>query len=136
MAKLISKVYGDALFETALESGRFDDFFEEAKVLVKVLEENEDLSLLLNHPKVSQDEKMEVLEDCFKEYVSKEMLGLLKLVVTKDRFSSMKDILENFLSQVKEYKNIGNILYLEKKTLLLRSEYKNRHIASCDQATV
>ena len=124
MAKLISKVYGDALFETALESGRFDDFFEEAKVLVKVLEENEDLSLLLNHPKVSQDEKMEVLEDCFKEYVSKEMLGLLKLVVTKDRFSSMKDILENFLSQVKEYKNIG--LAKVTSAMQLSDEQKDR----------
>ena len=107
MAKLISKVYGDALFETAVESGRLDEFFEEGKMLLKVLEENGDLGRLLNHPKVSQDEKTEVLENCFKEYVSAEMLGLLKVVVTKDRFSGIKDILENFLLQVKEYKNIG-----------------------------
>ena len=30
MAKLVSKTYGDALFETAIESGRLDEYFEEA----------------------------------------------------------------------------------------------------------
>jgi len=107
MAKLISKTYGDALFETAVESGRVDEFFEEANVLMEVLDTNEELIRLMNHPKVSKEEKVAVLEKCFNETISKEMLGLLHLVVTKDRFSDIKDILQTFLVQVKEYKNIG-----------------------------
>ena len=31
MAKLVSKIYGDALFETAVEEDRVDDFFEETE---------------------------------------------------------------------------------------------------------
>ena len=32
MAKLVSKTYGDALFETAVESNRLDDFSEEIDI--------------------------------------------------------------------------------------------------------
>lgn len=43
MAKLVSKIYGDALFETAVEEDRVDDFFEETEGIRRVLEENEEL---------------------------------------------------------------------------------------------
>ena len=49
MAKLVSKIYGDALFETAVEEHRVDDFFEETEGILRVLEENEELSLSLIH---------------------------------------------------------------------------------------
>lgn len=107
MAKLISKTYGDALFETAIESGCLEEYFEEAKVLLEVLKTNEDLIRLMNHPKVSKEEKATVLKNCFGESISGEMMGLLQFVVTKERFSEMEAILENFLAQVKEHKNIG-----------------------------
>ena len=50
MAKLVSKIYGDALFETAVEEHRVDDFFEETEGILRVLEENEELSRLMSHP--------------------------------------------------------------------------------------
>ena len=43
MAKLVSKTYGDALFEVALESNRLDAFLEEVKATKTALEENEEL---------------------------------------------------------------------------------------------
>ena len=35
MAKLVSKTYGDALFELAVESGQLDSFLEEARGVLK-----------------------------------------------------------------------------------------------------
>jgi len=57
MAKLISKTYGDALFDVAMESGRLDDFLEEAKAVKELLHENEDLVKLMNHPKVPRKKR-------------------------------------------------------------------------------
>lgn len=37
MAKLISKIYGDALFETALDTGKVDGLFEEAAFVNRIL---------------------------------------------------------------------------------------------------
>ena len=107
MAKLVSNVYGDALFDLAIEQDRIDDFSEEAKVIIEVLEENEDLSKMMCHPKIDKDEKTRVVENIFKGRVSDEIVGLMVMVIEKDHFKDMEDIFEYYISRVKEYKNIG-----------------------------
>lgn len=107
MAKLVSKTYGDALFDVAIESGRLDDFLEEARVVKQLLTENEDLVKLMNHPKVPKEEKLSVLENCFKEQISEQMLGILHLMVVKDRSNEFMEVLDYFITRVKDYKNIG-----------------------------
>ncbi|MBE5901208.1 MAG: ATP synthase F1 subunit delta [Lachnospiraceae bacterium] len=107
MAKLISKTYGDALFDVAMESGRLDDFLEEAKAVKELLHENEDLVKLMNHPKVPKEEKVELLENCFSKGISKELLGTLRLMVVKDRTQDFDEVLDYFITRVKDYKNIG-----------------------------
>ena len=37
MAKLVSKTYGDALFDLALESGQVDSLFQEAKAMLLII---------------------------------------------------------------------------------------------------
>ena len=39
MAKLVSKVYGDALFETAMEKEIMDTLYEETSALLPILQE-------------------------------------------------------------------------------------------------
>ena len=43
MAKLVSKIYGDALFQTAMEEGRLDEFFAQAKTVKEILGEHGEL---------------------------------------------------------------------------------------------
>lgn len=93
MAKLVSKIYGDALFETAVEEDRVDDFFEETEGIRRVLEENEELSRLMSHPQVVKEEKMQLIENIFKGKVSDEIVGLLELLVEKDHFGKTKEVL-------------------------------------------
>ena len=107
MAKLISKTYGDALFELALEEDKIDAYVEEVEGVTEVLKENEDLTKLLNHPKISKEEKIQVINSIFDGRVSKELLGLITMIVQKDRNSSMVEIFQYFINRVKDYKNIG-----------------------------
>ena len=85
MAKLISGTYGEALFELAVEEDRLDLLAEEIQMLRQILAENEDLEKLMNHPKISKDEKRQVMENIFKERISEELMGLLSIIITKDR---------------------------------------------------
>ena len=107
MAKLISKTYGDALFELALEENKIDDYVEEVKAIAEILKENPELSKLLNHPKISKEEKITVVGQIFEGKISKELLGLINMIVEKDRNNAMEDIFKYFIDRVKEYKNIG-----------------------------
>ncbi len=107
MAKLASKVYGDALFESALEEDCLDDTYEEVKELQIIFEENEDLIQLLNHPQLPKEEKLQVIDNIFKGRVSDDIMGFLTTVVEKGRQTDIPAILDYFIDIVKEYKKIG-----------------------------
>ena len=72
-----------------------------------VLAENQDLSKLMNHPKISKDEKVTLIEDIFKGRVSMELTGLMRMLVEKGHYHEIDEVLEYFQDRVKEYKNIG-----------------------------
>ncbi len=107
MAKLVSKTYGDALFELAVESGQMDEMLEEARLIKQILQENNELSKLMNHPKIVKEDKIQILEQVFKGKVRDEITGLMRMLVSKDHYGEMESVFAYFIDQVKEYKNIG-----------------------------
>ncbi|MEY8391057.1 ATP synthase F1 subunit delta [Lachnospiraceae bacterium] len=107
MAKLVSKTYGDALFELAVESGQMDEMLEEARGIQRILHDNDELSKLMNHPKIVKEEKIEILEQIFKGRVRDEITGLMRMLVSKSHYGEMESVFTYFIDQVKEYKNIG-----------------------------
>ncbi len=125
MAKLIGTTYGEALFELAVEEGREDEFLGEITELKEVLAENPDFGKLMNHPKILKEEKLKVLERVFEGRISRELLGLLYLIVSKDRYADIDSILDYFICEVKTLKGIG-IAYVT--TAVDLSEVKKKEI--------
>lgn len=107
MAKLISKTYGDALFETALDVNRVDELFEEAQAVRTIFTENPTLLKLLDHPNIMKEEKLQTMKAVFEGNVTNEMLAFLQIIVDKGRQIEIDNILTYFISRVKEYKHIG-----------------------------
>ncbi len=70
MAKLVSKVYGDALFEEALNKQEVDALFEEVKSLQVIWHENQSLAELLNNPKIVKEDKIGIIKNIFGGRVS------------------------------------------------------------------
>ena len=94
MAKLISKTYGEALFELAVEEQKTDAFLEDIQGLRTVLQENPDFSTLMEHPKIDKEEKIQVIENVFKGQIIDELVGFLELIVNKDRYRDINAILD------------------------------------------
>lgn len=57
MAKLISKTYGDALFELALEEDKVSVFAEEIAEIKQILSDHTELNQLLSHPNIVKEKK-------------------------------------------------------------------------------
>lgn len=108
MAKLISKTYGEALYEIAMENGKADAFLEEIGKLESILAENPDFSRLMNHPKIPKQEKIDVIEQVFRGKIHDELTGLLVLVLQKERYGELNNILQYFVDKVKEEKGVGS----------------------------
>ena len=107
MAKLVSKTYGDALFELAVETDSLDMIMEEAQAVSEAFSDNAELLKILTHPKITPQEKITIVENIFKGRVSETMLGFLVTVGNKNRYTELENILAYFLNRVKEYKKIG-----------------------------
>lgn len=109
MAKLVSKVYGDALFSLALENDKLEALWKEADVVGQTIADNEDFLSILCHPEMTQEKKLSVLDEVFKKELSEEMMGLLNVLVRKGRIGEVLSVLEHFDEQVREYLKIGTV---------------------------
>ena len=107
MAKLVSKTYGDALFDAACEAGRMDELFEEVKALKEILETNQEFQDLMVNPKVMREEKETIIETTFKGRISDEIIALMQLMISKGRYGEIISVFEYFIGLVKEEKKIG-----------------------------
>ena len=87
MAKLVSKVYGEALFEVAVDHGNAIRLMNETAELQKILEDNPDFDKLMKHPGIPKQEKLSV--------------------VTKERYGSLKAIFAYFTELVRESEGMG-----------------------------
>ena len=86
MAKLVSKVYGDALFSAALEENKLDEVWEEVRQISSILEENKAFVDMMNHPEMTREKELALMDEIFQGKVSDIMMGFLHILVKKGRF--------------------------------------------------
>ena len=122
MAKLVSKTYADALFELAVEKGCEDAWLEDAKALLEILHENEELAKLMNHPQIVKEEKLQIIENIFKGKTADEIVGLMCQLIEKDHFKDMESVFACFVDSVKEYKNIGTAYVISAMELSMQQK--------------
>ena len=107
MAKLISKIYAQALFELAVEENKTLLFLEEITGLLDVIHTNTEFKQFMNHPKIPKEDKIKVVENVFTGRIDKELTGLLVTIIEKDRYTEIESILFELIASIKEYNHIG-----------------------------
>lgn len=109
MAKLVSKTYGEALFEAAMESGedRAGEILEEINAVRKILADNPRFDELMKHPGIPKQEKLQVVDTVFRGHVSEELVNFLEIIVSKERYRDLSAVFDYFTDKVKEQKKIG-----------------------------
>lgn len=95
MAKLSNR-YAAALFEISIERNALQENLSQADFLRETLETKECQSII-THPRISTAEKMAFLDTAFSGQISQDIMGLLHLVVTKNREKAIVPILIDFI---------------------------------------
>ncbi len=124
MAKLISKTYGDALLEIAVEEKKLDDFAEEIEAIMAILKDNPEFGKLMNNPRIVVDEKLQVLKNVFEGKISEEVLRFFSTIISKGRYSQIDEILTYFLDEVKKINGIG-VAYVTTPIELNKTQKEN-----------
>lgn len=120
MAKLVSKTYGEALFQVACESGKCSELLKEIQALREILAENSEFDGLMKHPGITKQEKLQVVETVFRGRISEELVNFLHILVSKERFGDVDTIFEYFTDRVKEQQKIGVVRVTSAKALTER----------------
>lgn len=126
MAKLVSKTYGEALLELAMEesaqnSDRAAQLMEEIQAVQKILDENPEFDKLMKHPGIPKQDKITLMENVFKGRVSNEITGLLEMVIQKERYKDLPAIFQYYIDRVKDARRIG-VAYVTTATALSEAQ--------------
>lgn len=124
MAKLISKRYAVALFELAQETDKMDIFNSQVEMIYTSIKANKEFLSVLNHPRISGDEKFNLFQNIYKDNISEEILGLMSIIVKKNRETEILEILETFLELVREHKGITTA-FIYSATALTNEQINN-----------
>lgn len=107
MAKLVEKVYGEALFELAVEKGRAKELLSEAVEVRQALSDNPDFEKLMLNPAIPGEEKKKVLAAVWQERIGSEIFGTMCLLLQKEHYKQLPLVLDYFIARVKEAEKIG-----------------------------
>ena len=107
MAKLVSKVYGDAYVSVVSEKNNLIDALEEIKSVKNILLENVEIIELLDSPKMDDEEKIDFIKGIFENHISVDSMGFLLTIIEKKRQAELIPILDYVIDCVKELLLIG-----------------------------
>jgi len=95
--------YATALFDISQEGGLLDDYLEQA-LLVRDNIASDDAQRVLTHPRISSEEKFAFLQKAFEENVHQDLLGFMRLVITKNRTAFLLPALDRLIEMIKTHK--------------------------------
>ena len=127
MARLVSKIYGEALYDFARDNKQLEKMYEEARDIIDVFTSTNDIEDFLLNPKITTDEKVKFIRDLFinkvwsgpnKDEVSffkidvkkgedPKILDFISIVIKKGRAKEIVNILKHFSHLTLNNKNIG-----------------------------
>ncbi|MEQ6376997.1 F0F1 ATP synthase subunit delta [Bacillaceae bacterium S4-13-58] len=104
---VVAKRYAVALFQIGKEKSMLEILEEELRTVREVFVTNDKLLPYLNHPGVSRERKHQLLDTAFKG-ISKEIRNTLALLVDRRREDSVVDMIQFFMEQSNDYRNIAD----------------------------
>jgi len=106
MINVVADRYAQALFEVGEETQTTSELYQELKQLVDILNENKDLYNFLKSPLIGREDKKNVMKNIFENQLSKNMNNFLKIVIDKDRMSTIGNIQESYKNLLNDKNNI------------------------------
>lgn len=133
MAKQVDSVYGTALFNAGKEEGKLQLLLEQARGVIKALDENPELLRLLVHPEIEKDEKIAMIRNIFDGRTEDCLTGLLIAAVSKNHGDKLRAILTFFVKLTMEELGIGEAYVIS--AVELREEQKEAVLKKLIQTT-
>ncbi|KJS15132.1 MAG: ATP synthase F0F1 subunit delta [Peptococcaceae bacterium BRH_c4b] len=98
--------YAEALYELARRDDKVDLVEQELRTVSQLIVEDRDLQKILYHPRITAEEKKDLLKVLFEGKISEVTFEFLKLLVERQREQFLPDIVEYFVNKANYDRNI------------------------------
>lgn len=109
MAKLVANRYASALFEAGIDLEKTKEFNQQLDFLKEVFESEEKLLQILHHPKITDAEKVSLIDNLFKDRISQELINFLYILIDKRREGNILEIIEEYKVLFNKHENIISV---------------------------
>ena len=106
MINVVASRYAEALFQVGEEENLTDKLYQELSEIVNLIEINQDLFSILKSPVISKKEKINIIDYVFENKININVKNFLKILVERNRISSIKDIASSYKELLNEKNNI------------------------------
>ena len=110
MAKLAEQSYVQALMSIATEDNSVDKYQDFAESLLQTLYSETDFLEFLRSPVIKKEDKKKIIDDVYGEVFDKNFINFLKVVIDKNRMSSIMEMLRSFIKECKNSREITEVL--------------------------
>ena len=101
---VVAKRYADALFQLATEKGIDEKLISELQTVKEVFLAEKQLNDFLNHPRVTNDQKLQLIDTSFAS-LDKYVQNTLKLLVERHRANVIPAIVDEYVNLYNEARN-------------------------------
>lgn len=103
---IVAKRYAMALLEIAKEKNILDQLAEEARAVKAVFADNAEIISFLQHPKVSPEQKKQMMMEAFAG-VSQDMMNTLLLMIKRHRITEIKQMAADLVDAINDVKSVA-----------------------------
>ncbi|MBC2579849.1 F0F1 ATP synthase subunit delta [Clostridium sp. DJ247] len=89
----LDRRYAVALYSVASAKNKIDDYINDLKEIANLIKSSEELSQIINHPKISTSRKKEVFKSIFEGQIDNELLSFLLILIEKNRINELNGII-------------------------------------------
>lgn len=107
MELTVSRVYGQALYDAAVEMEKVDEIQQDTEQIHIIFQREKEFYEILTDPSLSVARKKELIKNVFEGRVSKETESFLYILVDKGRLHNYGDILKEFDKLKNEAEGFG-----------------------------
>ncbi|SDN60531.1 ATP synthase F1 subcomplex delta subunit [Fictibacillus solisalsi] len=103
---VIAKRYASALYEVVGQEN-LEQSEAELRVVKDVMESNRDIQKLLNHPKISVEQKKQIVKESLGTDISKPVLNTILLLIDRSRENIIAEMAGQFIELANESRGIA-----------------------------
>ncbi|MBH0230594.1 F0F1 ATP synthase subunit delta [Halobacillus yeomjeoni] len=104
---IVARRYANALFQLGQEKSKLDQLETELRTLSDVFQSNQKLITFLKHPRVTVEQKKQMMNDAFKGF-SAEVINTLHILLDRHREEIIPDMIAEFITMMNDAKGIAD----------------------------